>query len=105
MSGNAADPAVLIQAHIAHAAMLVIATQHPIDVRQMADTARKLNPGIEIVLRTHNEDKSQLLRQDGIGTVFLGVEELARGMIHHVTQRFVPPATAAHGSDGHSGQA
>ncbi|HEX5801526.1 MAG TPA: cation:proton antiporter, partial [Azospira sp.] len=45
VSGNAAEPAVLIQAHIAHAAMLVIATPDAVDVRQMATTARTLNPG------------------------------------------------------------
>lgn len=105
VSGNAAEPAVLIQAHIANAAMLVIATQHPIDVRQMADTARKLNPEIEIVVRTHNEDESQLLRQDGIGMVFLGVEELAKGMIQHIVRRFTPPATSEHQQAGDAGQA
>jgi CPA2 family monovalent cation:H+ antiporter-2 len=83
----------------------VIATQHPIDIRQMADTARKLNPGIEIVVRTHNEDESELLRKDGIGTVFLGVEELARGMIEHIVQRFAPPSTSEHRQAGDSGQA
>jgi CPA2 family monovalent cation:H+ antiporter-2 len=40
VSGNAADPAVLIQAHIANAAMLVIASPDPLNVRQMVDTAR-----------------------------------------------------------------
>ena len=105
VSGNAAEPAVLIQAHIANAAMLVIATQHPIDVRQMADTARKLNPEIGIVVCTHNEDESQLLRQDGIGMVFLGVEELAKGMIHHIVRRFTPPATSEYRQAGDAGQA
>lgn len=105
VSGNAADPAVLIQAHIANAAMLVIATQHPIDVRQMADTARQLNPEIEIVVRTHNEDESQLLRQDGIGMVFLGVEELARGMIQHIVRRFAPSATSEYRQAGDAGRA
>jgi CPA2 family monovalent cation:H+ antiporter-2 len=90
VSGNAADPAVLIQAHIANAAMLVVATPDPINVRQMADTARTLNPGIEIVLRTHSEDESLLLRKDTIGTVFFGEEELAKGMTGHVIERFVP---------------
>ena len=103
VSGNAADPMVLVQAHIANAAMLVIATQHPIDIRQMADTARQLNPDIEIVVRTHNEDESDLLRKEGIGTVFLGVEELARGMIQHIVQRF-PPASE-HRQAGDSGPA
>lgn len=105
VSGNAAEPAVLIQAHIANAAMLVIATQHPIDVRQMADTARQLKPEIEIVVRTHNEDESQLLRQDGIGMVFLGVEELARGMIQHIVRRFAPSATSEYRQAGDSGRA
>ena len=95
VSGDAADPAVLIQAHIAHAAMLVVATPDPLNVRQMADTARTLNPDIEIVLRTHSEDESQLLRKDGVGTVFFGEEELARGMTSHVLERFVPGTAVA----------
>ncbi len=90
VSGDAADPAVLIQAHIANAAMLVIATPDPLNVRQMVDTARTLNPAIEVVLRTHSEDESQLLRKNGVGTVFFGEEELAKGMTTHVLQRFAP---------------
>ncbi|MHC2995933.1 cation:proton antiporter domain-containing protein [Tepidiphilus sp. HLB4] len=90
VSGNAADPAVLIQAHIAEAAMLVVATPDPLNVRQMAETARTLNPDIEIVLRTHGEDEALMLRKEGIGTVFFGEEELAKGMAGHVLQRFAP---------------
>ncbi len=95
VSGDASDPAVLIQAHIAHAAMLVIAAPDPLNVRQMADTARTLNPGIEIVLRTHSEDESALLRKEGIGDVFYGEEELAKGMANHVVQRFAPQGTTS----------
>jgi CPA2 family monovalent cation:H+ antiporter-2 len=95
VSGNAAEPAVLIQAHIAHAAMLVIATPDTINVRQMSDTARTLNPAIEVVLRTHSEDEAVLLDKEGIGTVFFGEEELAKGMTNHVRQRFSPQQTAA----------
>ena len=97
VSGNASDPAVLIQAHIANAAMLVVATPDPVGVRQMADTARALNPGIEIVLRTHSEGESQLLRRDNVGVVFFGEEELAKGMMAHVLERFAPAsATQQH---------
>ncbi len=92
VSGNAADPAVLIQAHIAHAAMLVVATPDTLHVRQMADTARALNPSIEILLRSHNEEESDLLRKEGIGDVFFGEEELAKGMTGHVLDRFAPPS-------------
>ncbi|WP_238263571.1 YbaL family putative K(+) efflux transporter [Cupriavidus pauculus] len=101
VSGNAADPAVLIQAHIAHASMLVVAVPEPLFVRQMVETARTLNPEVEIVLRTHSEDESKLFRKEGLGTVFYGEEELAKGMSGHVLGRFVPGnANGAHGTNG-----
>lgn len=73
---GATDPAVLIQAHIANAAMLVVATPDSIDVRQMTVAARMLNPTIEIVLRTHSEDESVMLRKRGSERSF-DEEELA----------------------------
>jgi CPA2 family monovalent cation:H+ antiporter-2 len=91
VSGNAAEPAVLIQAHVKDAAMLVIATPDTLHARQMIDTARTLNPGIEIVLRTHGEDETRLLRNEALGTVFFGEEELAKGMAQHVLARFAGP--------------
>ncbi|MDC8016061.1 YbaL family putative K(+) efflux transporter [Tahibacter soli] len=94
--GDATDPAVLIQAHIANAAMLVIATPDTLGVRRMVDVARTLNPAVEVVLRTHSEDESVLLRAEGLGTVFFGEEELARGMAGHVMTRFAPAAEPAH---------
>lgn len=90
VSGNAADPAVLIQAHIANAAMLVIATPDTIYVRQMAEIAKTLNPSVEVIVRTHSEDESVLLRNEGVGLVFYGEEELANGMASHVLKRFAP---------------
>ena len=88
VSGDAAEAEVLVQAHIAQARMLVIATPDPIDVRRMVETARTLNPGIEVVLRTHSEDESALLRESGLGAVFFGEEELARGMTAHILAGF-----------------
>lgn len=100
VSGNAAEPVVLVQAHIADAAMLVVAVPDPIHVRQMVQTARTLNPGIEVVLRSHSGTESQMLRADGVGTVFCGEEELAKGMVRHVLERFAPapdlPAAGRH---------
>ncbi len=90
VSGNACDPEVLVQAHIARAAMLVVATPDLLDVRQMVTIARTLNPDIEVVLRSHSEEESRLLRNDEVGKVFFGEEELARGMAAHVLERFAP---------------
>ena len=88
VSGDATDPAVLIQAHVADAAMLVITTPDTLSVRKMVETARLLNPPIEVVVRTYSADESELLRQEQVGTVFFGDEELAKGMMAHVLQRF-----------------
>jgi CPA2 family monovalent cation:H+ antiporter-2 len=87
VSGDASDPAVLIQAHVARAAMLVVATPDTVDVRKMVDVARQLNPKIDIVLRTHSDDEAELLRGENLGTVFMGEHELAKAMIMHVVDR------------------
>jgi CPA2 family monovalent cation:H+ antiporter-2 len=87
VSGNATDPAVLIQAHVARAALLVIATPDAFDARKMLEIARTLNPAIETVLRTHSEEEAALLQREDAGAVFLGEHELARGMAQHVLAR------------------
>ncbi len=84
VSGDASEPAVLIQAHIARARMLVIATPDTLNVRKMIATARALNPGIATVVRTHSEAEAGLLTQENAGKVFLGEEELALAMTRHV---------------------
>jgi CPA2 family monovalent cation:H+ antiporter-2 len=87
VSGDAADPAVLIQAHIARASMLVIATPDTVSVRRMAEVARTLNPAIEIALRTHSEEEARLLAKEHVGMVFFGEHELASAMTRHVLAR------------------
>jgi CPA2 family monovalent cation:H+ antiporter-2 len=87
VSGDAADPAVLIQAHVARAGMLAIATPDTFGVRKMAAAARLLNPEIEVVVRTHNEEEAALLAQEQVGKVFMGEHELALGMAGHVLAR------------------
>lgn len=98
VAGNAAEPSVLIQAHIAAAAMLVVTVADPFDLRQMVGTARTLNPEIEIVLRIESEEECQTLRGDGLATIFLDEEEVAEGMACHVLERFPPPPTASEGA-------
>ena len=94
--GDAADPATLIQAHIMRASMLVIATPDTRDIGKMVDIARTLNPGVEVVLRTHNEAEARLLHDAGLGTVFISEHELALGMSRHVLMRFGHDAVAPH---------
>jgi CPA2 family monovalent cation:H+ antiporter-2 len=87
VSGDAQTPEVLIQAHVTRAAMLVIAIPDAVDVRNMVEIARLLNPEIQVVLRTHNEEEAELLRKESLGEVFIGEHELARGMSAHIVQQ------------------
>ncbi len=94
VSGDASTPEVLIQAHIARAAMLVVAIPDAVNVRRMVEIARTLNPDIEVVLRTHSEEEAELLRRESLGAVFLGEQELARGMAAHVLSRVAAPVSS-----------
>jgi CPA2 family monovalent cation:H+ antiporter-2 len=85
--GNAVESLTLVQAHIANARMLVIATPQTLEVRQMIETARLLNPNIEVAVRSHNEQEALLLEREGAGKVFVGESELARSMTSFVLAR------------------
>ncbi len=87
VSGDASEPAVLIQAHIAKAEMLVIATPDTVSVRRMIEIARTLNPAIEIAVRTHDEEEARYLTGEELGEVFFGEQELATAMTRHVLAR------------------
>lgn len=85
VAGNAGEPGVLIQAHIHKARMLVVATPDTFHVRAMIETARALNPDIQIAVRTHSEEEAALLRNERAGAIFIGEQELAKSMAAHVT--------------------
>jgi len=85
--GDAAEPTVLVQAHIARASVLVIATPDTIGVRQMIINARMLNPKIEVLVRSHNEEEARLIESECQCRVFLGESELANAMTESVLAR------------------
>jgi len=60
-----------------------------------------LSQDMEIVLRTHSDNELQLRRKDGIGTVFNGEEQRARGMTGRILQRFDPQAARSAQSTPH----
>ena len=63
--GDATDPMVLVQAHVATAGTLVVALAETRDVALMIAHARRLNPALNIVVRSPNEEESQLLLRAG----------------------------------------
>jgi CPA2 family monovalent cation:H+ antiporter-2 len=87
VAGDAAEPGVLIQAHIARASVLVIATPDAFAARKMMQTARALNPQVYIIARSHGEEDADLLRQEGANAVFVAEHEVADSMVREVVAR------------------
>ena len=87
VSGDATDPVVLIQAHIARAGMLVIAIPDAFAARKMVEIARILNPDVEVIVRAENEEEAAMLDRDRIGKLFMAEQELAYSMADYVTSR------------------
>jgi len=72
----------------------VIATPDIRQVRKMVETARTLNPGIEVLIRVdsgaNSEGEAALLEDERAGTVFLADREIAASMTEHVLARLTP---------------
>ncbi len=91
VSGDAADPAVLIQAHIARASILIITTPNPFDTRNMVEVARMLNPNVKTLLRVHHPDEAKLLEKEHLGKTFLAERELAFNMAQQAIEQLTRP--------------
>ncbi len=86
--GDAAEPLVLVQAHVARARMLVIAAIDAFDVREVAAQARLLNPGLEVVVRSPTPEEAGLLEDERIAKAFVAEAEVAQGIARHVVARW-----------------
>lgn len=86
--GDAADPLVLVQTHVANAGLLLVTIQDAVAMRRIVGLARELNPAIEIAALAGSTDEALLLTADGVNRVFLKEDELAAAVGRHVSQRF-----------------
>ncbi len=95
VSGDASEPAVLIQAHVARARGLVIAVPDPFHARRMIETATMVNPAIRTVVRTHSDEETALLEKGKASKVFMGEHELARSMADYVLEQIANGPTTS----------
>jgi CPA2 family monovalent cation:H+ antiporter-2 len=75
-----------VQAHIADAGLLVVATSDSTDVRPMMETARTLNPGIPVIVRAANGEEALLLLKEGARKAVHGKGALAEVMVRDVLE-------------------
>ncbi|MFN7521529.1 MAG: NAD-binding protein, partial [Lysobacteraceae bacterium] len=93
--GDATRPEVLVQAHVQHAAALVVATPDMLAARAIAQTARQLRPALRVLVRTHSAEEAELLERQQLGEVFYGERELALGLARRLLEA---PANDAGGA-------
>ena len=60
-----------------------MATPDPYQAREVIQLARKANPAIDIVVRTHGVAERRYLEGLRVGRAVLGEHELALGMAHY----------------------
>jgi CPA2 family monovalent cation:H+ antiporter-2 len=86
--GDAANPLLLERVHLPQARLLVIAIPDPLATRQIVDFARRVNPQLSIVARTHSPSEWAYLQAQGVDEVVLGEQELALEMARYALRRF-----------------
>ena len=84
-----ADHAVLLQrARVQQARLLIIAVPDALTTRRIVDQAKRMNPRIDIVARTHSEAERLILQERGATETVIGELELAIEMTRFTMNRF-----------------
>lgn len=77
ISGDAADPMVLVQGHIVTAAQLMVIDIDPVKTLKIVEMAKQLNPELNIMARAGSRDEVEHLKQEGIANVYLDSESIS----------------------------
>jgi CPA2 family monovalent cation:H+ antiporter-2 len=79
---------VLEHAGIQYARLLIVASPDSYSARRVLELARRQNPRIDTVVRTHSQRELEYLESQGVGHVVMGERELAHGMAHYALRSF-----------------
>ncbi len=77
ISGDAADPMVLVQGHIVTAAQLMVIDIDPVKTLKIVEMVKQLNPELNIMARAGSRDEVEHLKQEGIARVYLDSESIS----------------------------
>jgi monovalent cation:H+ antiporter-2, CPA2 family len=89
--GDATARGVLDMARIQHARLLVIASPDGFQARRILELARKKNPQIAIVVRTHSSNELTYLIRQGVDRAVMGELELALEMTDYALRSLGVP--------------
>jgi monovalent cation:H+ antiporter-2, CPA2 family len=88
LNGDASNEMLLERVNLAQARILIVALPDPPSTRLIVDYARRVNPKLDIVVRTHSRSEREHLYEKGTREVVIGELELALEMARHALHRF-----------------
>jgi len=84
ISGNACDPDVIAAANLAVARGLLVSVPDAFESGQIVEQARRINPNLRILARSHSEEETQHLMRHGATLVVMGEHEIGKAMLADV---------------------
>jgi CPA2 family monovalent cation:H+ antiporter-2 len=81
IDGNAADPEVIAAANLAQARCLLVAVPDTFEGGQIVEQARRINPQLRILARSHSQAETEHLMRHGATLVIMGEHEIAKAML------------------------
>jgi CPA2 family monovalent cation:H+ antiporter-2 len=82
--GAGGEQALIDRLNLPHAKWLITAIPDPFEAGHIIEVARRANPGIRIIARAHSAEGVEYLRSVGADAVFMGEDEIARGMVRDI---------------------
>jgi len=87
-SGDASRPEVLDKAQVKDARLLIVTAPDAFKARAVVNVARRANPKIDTVVRTHSDEERAYLERLEVGDVVMGEREVGRAMARYALRRY-----------------
>jgi CPA2 family monovalent cation:H+ antiporter-2 len=89
--GDATRPDVLGPARLDRARMVLVAAPDAFEARAILELVRRLNPNVEVLVRTHSDEEREFLEQHGAERALVAERELAVSLTRAALRRFDVP--------------
>jgi CPA2 family monovalent cation:H+ antiporter-2 len=86
--GDATRPEVLGDARLDAARLVIVAAPDAYQARAILALARRLNPEVDVVVRTHSDQERTFLEAHGASHALVGERELAVSLSRHALRSF-----------------
>ena len=85
--GDATRPEVLNKAHLERARLVVVAAPDAYQARAILLLARRMNPSVEVIVRTHSDEERTFLEANGAARAMVSERELAVSLARQALRR------------------